>query len=183
MNLSELATKYGSDKGPGPHGHDYTPHYERAFARLRAQAVVLLEVGVFQGASLRMWSDWFLHPETRIVGVDVQLRPVDHPKVELVQADVRALPATLPALLDVVVDDGSHLAHEIAAGMRFLWPRLVAGGWYVVEDVGSPFGALCTQEEFQLLLSTLRPEEAMAWRFRSRHPTDAGWIWFVLKLR
>jgi hypothetical protein len=49
------------------------------------------------------------------------------------QSMLRAL--ALPAQLDIIIDDAAHvLAHQIAA-LEALWPRLRAGGVYVIEDV------------------------------------------------
>lgn len=41
----------------------------------------------------------------------------------------------LPALVDVIIDDGSHAVRDQVATLRTLWPRLAAGGIYIVEDL------------------------------------------------
>ena len=46
---------------------------------------------------------------------------------------LRALP--LPPVLDLIIDDAAHvLSHQVAA-LEALWPRLGAGGYYIVEDL------------------------------------------------
>ena len=37
--------------------------------------------------------------------------------------------------LNLVIDDGSHFYHHIRASFQFLWPLVVAGGKYVIEDI------------------------------------------------
>lgn len=41
----------------------------------------------------------------------------------------------LPDLLDVIIDDGSHRYLDQEKTLQTLWPRLRAGGFYVIEDV------------------------------------------------
>lgn len=53
-----------TDKGH----HGYLPLYERHL--VREEITTLLEVGVFNGGSLRMWARWL--PKARIVGIDVE---------------------------------------------------------------------------------------------------------------
>src|SRR5215203_706034 len=70
--LCDLAEKYGTDKGPS--GHNYTPYYEEYLQHRRFRALTLLELGVWKGASLRMWRDYF--PSATIVGIDNKDRRV-----------------------------------------------------------------------------------------------------------
>lgn len=62
--LSKLASKYGTDKI----GHHFTREYHRRFKDARTSVQRFLEVGVFKGASLRMWNDYFTQAE--IIGLD-----------------------------------------------------------------------------------------------------------------
>ena len=63
-NLSWLAAVYGSDKGAISHG--YVDHYERMFGPLRRRARKVLEIGIYRGASLQMWRDYF--PRAEVYG-------------------------------------------------------------------------------------------------------------------
>src|ERR1051325_11492314 len=67
-NLAWLAAVYGTDKGATM--HRYVDLYEKYLAPRRRTATAVLEIGVHQGASLRMWRDYFPHAE--IVGLDVE---------------------------------------------------------------------------------------------------------------
>ena len=66
--LDEIGLKHGTDKA-SPH-HNYLNFYETFMAPLREQPVCLLEIGVYKGASLATWREYF--PYARIVGVDIQ---------------------------------------------------------------------------------------------------------------
>ena len=63
-SLTFLGRRYGTDKV----SHHFTHVYERAFAAERLNTQRVLEVGVWHGASLRMWRDWF--ENAQVVGVD-----------------------------------------------------------------------------------------------------------------
>ena len=71
------------------------------------------------GGSCELWSDFFAHPDTRVIGLDLVLpevagnHPTD-PRITLRQgdqsdtADLRAV-ASLHGPFDIVIDDG-HIA-------------------------------------------------------------------------
>jgi hypothetical protein len=48
----------------------YFDIYHRHFAGFRGQPLTMIEIGVFNGGSLRMWRDYF-GPQATIVGVDI----------------------------------------------------------------------------------------------------------------
>ncbi|RDI39588.1 methyltransferase family protein [Gluconacetobacter liquefaciens] len=101
----------------------------------------LLEIGVQNGGSLQIWSR-YLPPGSTITGIDI-----DPACAHLsLGAGIRILngdasdSAALERLLgderfDIIVDDGSHRSDHIIASFEACFPRLAAGGIYVVEDV------------------------------------------------
>lgn len=135
-SLGELASLHGTDKGPD--GHGYTDHYERLLTPLRRDPIRLLEIGVYRGASLRMWVDWL--PNAEITGVDIDpVGTVDGPRVRTVVSDFRDVPG---GSWDVVVDDGSHNPGDVVDAWHQFWPHVTPGGWYVIEDVAQAGGPL-----------------------------------------
>jgi hypothetical protein len=52
-------------------GNDYGRHYSEVLEPLRGQPIRLLEIGVGDGKSIRVWLDYFTHPNSYIVGVDI----------------------------------------------------------------------------------------------------------------
>lgn len=123
----------GTDKGTT---HAYLDTYEELFAGMRDRDVRLLEIGVYSGASLAAWADYF--PRAAVVGVDVDVSRVTHrpPRTVVVCAD-GTLASTAEELgtFDVVVEDGSHAPLDQVASLRAFAPRLNPGGVYVAEDL------------------------------------------------
>ena len=133
MSLDDYATH--TDKGSG--GHGYTKWYER---HLDPAAIrTLVEIGVNEGGSMRMWRNWL--PEARIIGFDTDRRAeafCEGLGVEVIIADGSTFPAESEVTVipvDVVVDDGSHDGLEQVRALHNWWPHLNPGGWYVIEDL------------------------------------------------
>ncbi len=71
--LTQLENHFGVDKGTvlgdWEHPHYYTFVYEYFLKPVRNKPIGLLEIGVWKGASLRMWEAYL--PQAKIVGVDI----------------------------------------------------------------------------------------------------------------
>ncbi|MBB5803214.1 demethylmacrocin O-methyltransferase [Saccharothrix ecbatanensis] len=144
-DLTELAVRFGSDKWGE---HWYATHYDRHFAPLKDKRVTVLELGIggyddpaAGGASLQMWRHYFRR------GV---VHGLDHfPKTGLRaprlhthcgdQSDAAFLERLETGPLDIVIDDGSHLSHDVISSFRALFPKLRPGGLYVVEDLQTSY--------------------------------------------
>lgn len=142
--LTELAAKpaNNTDKGDLNHtfrGESYFPVYER-YIQSRRNAVDVLEIGVLNGGSLRLWRDYF--PKARIWGADIDPERADHSGGRITvligdQSDAEflgSLKATADGF-DIVIDDASHIVSYILASFRALWPAVRPGGLYVIEDL------------------------------------------------
>jgi hypothetical protein len=143
--------------------------YDRCLAPYRRQAVALLEIGVQNGGSLELWCRYF--PRGRLfVGCDIEeacgrLR-FDDDRVRVVvgnanseQTAVRIAEAS--PQFHVIIDDGSHLAHDIVESFLRYFSWLRPGGVYIAEDVHTMYmhgygGGLrspaSAQEFFKLLV-------------------------------
>jgi hypothetical protein len=159
-SLTELANRFGSDKGtagPGPAfpGHDYTSVYEAYLEGYRDRVFALVEIGLgvkgdrweakivqgrnTGGASVKMWREYF--PRARIYGLDVnECAYLDDERTRTFVADqgnVEDLGRVVEAVpsFDVVIDDGSHRPDHQQISLDFLFPRLSAGGLYFIEDL------------------------------------------------
>lgn len=129
----------------------YYPQYEKVAAEI-GPAGNVLEVGVFRGASLRLWQRLF--PQGVIAGVDNgkdahyaregEVRwPEGTFEIFADQGDpyvAEAARAICPEGWDLVVDDASHLGSLSRKTFELLWPQVKSGGWYALEDwwVGIP---------------------------------------------
>ena len=70
--LTQLADKYGTDKGTAFDGqHNYTSLYYELFSEKRADIHSLLEIGIFRGASVKMWRDFFFNAEVHCIACPV----------------------------------------------------------------------------------------------------------------
>lgn len=133
-DLAEILLHAGSTKAA-----HYGPTYVDLFARLRQSAHAVCEIGVYAGASVRAWHDYFT--SATIIGVDVRPKPIG-PVLERyahVEGNItdRAVAAVVGELgpFDVIIDDGSHVPAEQWSALEALLPKLAAGGLYVIEDV------------------------------------------------
>jgi predicted O-methyltransferase YrrM len=118
----------------------YFPIYTRHLTPYAGRAVSVLEIGVYRGGSMRMWSRFF-GPHARLVGVDID--PValvsagDRYTVVLAdQADPDAMRnlAEKYGPFDVIIDDGGHSMVQQITSIEALFPMLNDGGVYLVED-------------------------------------------------
>lgn len=139
--LDELANEEGTDKGTA-HGakHGYTMYYERHLKHARNRPVRLLEVGIYHGASHRMWRRYF--PNGEIFGIDDGNTPI--PDMHGVrtwtgkqeaEGFIKRFIAESGGCFDVVIDDGGHKAAETVTTFRLLFPAVKPGGMYVIEDL------------------------------------------------
>jgi predicted O-methyltransferase YrrM len=140
--LSQYATcdnATGTDKTTS---HAYGPLYDALFASpVRERVRRVLELGVYSGASVLAFADYF--EDADVVGLDVDLARVvfgrRHPRVTYATADVTDASELTSALgggqFDVVIDDASHRPDDQIRSLELLAPRLAPGGIYVIEDV------------------------------------------------
>lgn len=133
--LECLGAKHGTDKV----GHKYLPHYEQLLGDMRLLPITMIEIGVMDGASLRMWKEWM--PRARIYGLDIKdYEQQAEQRIEVIKGD-QGKQFDLENLVKqtgrfhFVVDDGGHNLEEQKVSYNYLWPRLLSGGWYVVEDL------------------------------------------------
>lgn len=147
VGLGALARRFGSDKWGD---HFYTPHYERHFAPFRDQRIKLLEIGIggFEsptagGESLRMWKHYFRRG--LVYGIDIfDKSALDEPRIRTVQGD-QSDAALLAQVVrdhgpfDIVIDDGSHVSGHVLASFQALFPALVDGGLYAIEDLQTAY--------------------------------------------
>ena len=140
--LDEIARRHGADKSSEKHG--FTAVYERLLGSRRDEELSLLEIGVFEGASLGMWREYL--PSARIFAIDFRDAYVEHAPAETTvlvgnQTDVEFLDRVLEmtGALDVVIDDGGHRPEQQLTTLFHLWSHLRPGGVYAIEDVHTSY--------------------------------------------
>ena len=132
--LDVIGFRHGTDKAS--HGHDYLRIYEPLIPA--DVPVKLLEIGWYEGASMRTWRE-YLHPESIVVGVDINqpAEPVDRVHFRKANATTHEVEKVADEFgpFDVIVDDGSHLSPDVVSTFRLLWPYVEPGGLYIIEDL------------------------------------------------
>ena len=141
QRLYDVGARHGTDKA-GQRELLYV--YEEYFERLRATELVLVEIGVLGGASLRMWREYF--PRAQIFGIDVDPEAEAHADDRITvligsQSDTGFLNTVLERTgrPDIVLDDGSHHARDQITTLLHLWRYVKPGGFYLVEDLHTSY--------------------------------------------
>lgn len=132
-NLKKIATKHNCDKQSR---HNYCEVYEEIFKKYINKNISLLEIGVFQGSSMRIWKEWL--PKADITGVDIKLPTTSIDGVKLVQADSQTIDICQKLhykKFDIIIDDGDHHPYSQIKTIWNCWPLLKEGGIYVIEDI------------------------------------------------
>jgi predicted O-methyltransferase YrrM len=155
QTLTTLGLRYGTDKAPV-----LTDVYASYLKSRRMEPVRLLEVGVFFGASLKMWHAYF--PNGTIYGIDTfkgdqgngshfdnaasfLAEAPAYPRMQVAicdqssRADLERFAAAIREPFDFILDDGSHLMKDQQQTLGLLWPLLRPGGIYFMEDYASSY--------------------------------------------
>ena len=145
-SLSELAEKHHTDKGMSEHG--YTEIYHDYFKAVREDVFCLLEIGVGGysdplrgGESLRMWAEYF--PSANIHGVDIYNKQLTggfttHKGSQTDEKFMSSLIDEIGAPF-IIVDDGSHINTHTIKTFDVLFPCLMGGGFYIIEDLQTSY--------------------------------------------
>lgn len=141
-DLCRLAEKHDTDKGT-----QFTQVYHRWLGGVREQRLRMLEIGLYNGGSFRMWRDYL--PNATLHGIDIEERTlayqheVPNSEVRLVdQGDPYALAAFVGELggnYDMILDDGGHTMEQQIVSFEVLWPTVMPGGIYAIEDLATSY--------------------------------------------
>lgn len=142
ISLDELAIKYNTDKGPND--HLYTSRYSIYLESFRDLEFNLLEIGIFDGASVKMWKEYF--PKATIVAIDIDPRCEMYAEERINvhigdQTDVNFLQSVVSKYghFDVILDDGGHSFKQQITSFETLFPKLSYGGLYFLEDMHTSY--------------------------------------------
>ena len=148
-DLETLAREFNTDKQAKDNA--YLPLYLQYFERQgmkRDKPLHILEIGTNKGSSLRMWAEYF--PNAQVYGLDITRQyeipgMLDHDRIYAAlvnQSDQEAVCDVLDDWglqhegdIDIIIDDGSHEQSDQQRSLGFLFPYVVEGGLYIVEDV------------------------------------------------
>jgi len=142
MSLDELGLKYQTDKASTC--HNYLQYYEMFFSPLKDKVKNLLEIGVWEGASLKMWKEYFVNAD--VVGIDIEdKKQFNSERIRTIICDQSSHSQLMNLFdlhpsFDIIIDDGSHIGEHQLISFNTLFPLLKSGGLYCIED------ALCNYD-------------------------------------
>jgi predicted O-methyltransferase YrrM len=151
--LCGICAENASDKSPfnlHGHRHPYSVPYSLFFEPLKHKPIKFAEIGVFRGASVCAWRQFFSNPNARIFGYDrdvpnlefiaslglpnVLLGVMDASKSESIRENLQQ--ATQDGeLFDVILDDASHDPADQCEVIKTALPFLKQGGLLIIEDI------------------------------------------------
>ena len=121
----------------------YLREYNRLFTPYREQSISMLEIGIQNGGSLEIWSQYFPNAQ-KFVGCDIN---PDCAKLTFADSRIAVIvgDATLPetqaqvlaqsASFDLIIEDGSHTSSDIIKAFARYFPALKSGGLFITEDL------------------------------------------------
>lgn len=152
--LNEIGLETKTDKAAGiDNGHGYLDFYETFLSQYRDKATTIIEIGIGGyhlptegGQSLRMWDQYFTHPDTQIVGVDIYPKHLQGigPRVKAVLASQTGYDDLVDLVdktgsPDIIIDDASHVNSLSIATFDIMFGLLRPGGVYIWEDIHTSF--------------------------------------------
>ena len=130
--IQEILARHETDKEIH---HQYGTAYGELLSTFDRNAPLnILEIGIEKGGSLLAWRECF--PNATITGVDIVDRVRDRFRkkdINYVFTDIKEWQTD--QTFDIIIDDGSHFAQDVAFVIENFTPKLRAGGKLIVEDV------------------------------------------------
>lgn len=135
--LNEIGLRHGTDKASST--HHYLETYEHYLKDWREREFVLLEIGVADGNSIKMWREYF--PNAKVYGIDINKDCAGYVDGVFIgsQTDTAFLDDLFSKIgqPNIIIDDGSHVGSDMEFTFRYLFPKMKPGGYYIVEDAAT----------------------------------------------
>ena len=135
-----IFNKYDTDKNTK--FHNYTRQYNTLFKEFRDKPIKYLEIGVFNGGSIKAFKEAFRN-STCILGLDIDNRCKKYEDIDnnifieigdATNIDFIKSITEKYGTFDVILDDGSHINKDVIKSFELLFPLLNDDGLYIVED-------------------------------------------------
>lgn len=122
----------------------YLDAYDLVLAPYREREITLLEIGIQNGGSLEIWSQFF--PRSRkIVGCDInpdcRTLIYSDQKIKVIVGDandphvIDEIRSETVVNIDIIIDDGSHTSSDIIKTFIKYFPILADEGVFIIEDL------------------------------------------------
>lgn len=147
MSINSIFEKYcspdfncGSDKITT---HAYEHVYYPLFDELKPTATSILEIGIFTGFSLQIYSECF--PNATIYGMDISdtvkphIKELPNVKLHFGDATQQSTVNHFGVTYDLIIEDASHLPQHQFQHFADFCKLVKPGGYYVMEDVDQTY--------------------------------------------
>lgn len=141
--LDQIGLRLDADKSS--RFHNYLDFYESMLPD-RTFKGRLLEIGVMDGLSVRMWREYY--PDAEIVGIDIKDMSMFHntdwnvpESIKLLTLDGTKAKDMKPlGKFDIILDDGSHYMKDQQKSFELLYyNQLTDDGIYILEDLWTSY--------------------------------------------
>lgn len=135
-SLNDIGLKYNTDKAGK---HNFLKVYEKYLEKDKDSIKNILELGIYNGSSIRMWRDYL--PNANIYGIDMLYSRLSLEKTTLFKCHQSNIPRMLGIMkkigndIDIIIDDCSHRMDDQQTSLAALFPYVKKNGLYVIEDV------------------------------------------------
>jgi hypothetical protein len=141
--LNEIALKTEADKGSNY--HNYTEFYSQYLSPLKEKPIKFLEIGIFRGASVKMWEKYFPNADLHFIDITFQNVEYFSNRSHYHLCD-QSNPDQLKQFIhstggdfDVILDDGGHTMVQQITSFCILFPHIKNGGIYIIEDLHTSY--------------------------------------------
>ncbi len=135
---------FSNNKNVSSKWDNYLDIYQKYFHGLIGKNPNILEIGVQNGGSLQIDSQYFVNgniyglditPEVcnMDLGVNIKTFCFDVKDQEKIQKSFNNIE------FDVILDDGSHINTDVIAAFKLLFPKVKPNGIYVIEDLHTSY--------------------------------------------
>ena len=144
--LNEFGAKYKTDKINEHHsfaGKNYLDIYDFYLRDLKDNNTTMLEIGIREGSSLRTFRDYFknghiigldINPETAFSENRISTYIGSQSSSDIVNKIFKDFP-----VINVVLDDGSHVNELTIASFNLIFDKLPSGSFYIIEDLACSY--------------------------------------------
>ena len=157
MKLQEIGLKTGTDKSIHTYnGKSYLDIYEKHFVNIKEKVKTFVEIGVFNGKSLKMWKEYF--PNAQIYGIDIDPRckQFEEERIKILIGDQNDDEFLLNLKseigpIDILLDDGSHITSHQIKTFEILIDNLNSGGFYAIEDLRNSYEEFLNKHDLRAI--------------------------------
>jgi SAM-dependent methyltransferase len=149
-DLCGIGKKYDTDKSSQRenvsitrHCHPYTLFYDSLFREYKDTKLEVAEIGILEGASIRMWREYFQN--SHITGFEYDMNLInnfkDTERVTLAYMDVKNKSSIIASLknqnkvYDIIIEDSTHYFEDQIRVIENAHQYLKDGGVLIIEDI------------------------------------------------